>query len=122
VFAPVVQLGPGDLAGNYAGAQGSATLGVGVGWQRACRRLQQFDRAAAAERARPGRRSAVPQASKAWKLRPGRNFTGSHAGGAACAALHPKHRKFTGDIFPLAKIAGQGSIAAADPITGRLQN
>jgi hypothetical protein len=31
VFAPVVQLGPGDLAGNYAGAQGSATLGVGVG-------------------------------------------------------------------------------------------
>ena len=31
VFAPVVRLGPGDLAGNYAGAQGSATLGVGVG-------------------------------------------------------------------------------------------
>ena len=31
VFAPVAQLGPGDLAGNYAGAQGSATLGVGVG-------------------------------------------------------------------------------------------
>ena len=31
VFAPVVQLGPGDLAGNYAGAQGSATLCVGVG-------------------------------------------------------------------------------------------
>ena len=29
VFAPVAQLGPGDLAGNYAGAQGSATLGVG---------------------------------------------------------------------------------------------
>ncbi len=24
-------LGPGDLSGNYAGAQGSATLGVGVG-------------------------------------------------------------------------------------------
>ena len=31
VFAPVVRLGPGDLAGNYVGAQGSATLGVGVG-------------------------------------------------------------------------------------------
>jgi hypothetical protein len=31
VFAPVAQFGPGDLAGNYAGAQGSATLGVGVG-------------------------------------------------------------------------------------------
>jgi hypothetical protein len=31
VFAPVARLGPGDLSGNYAGAQGSATLGVGVG-------------------------------------------------------------------------------------------
>ena len=31
VFAPVAQFGPGDLAGDYAGAQGSATLGVGVG-------------------------------------------------------------------------------------------
>jgi hypothetical protein len=31
VFAPVARLGPGDLAGTYAGAQGSATLGVGVG-------------------------------------------------------------------------------------------
>ena len=31
VFAPVARLGPGDLAGDYAGAQGSATLGVGVG-------------------------------------------------------------------------------------------
>lgn len=31
VFAPVTRLGPGDLAGNYVGAQGSATLGVGVG-------------------------------------------------------------------------------------------
>ncbi|MFO1107554.1 MAG: DUF992 domain-containing protein [Bradyrhizobium sp.] len=31
VFAPVNRLGPGDLAGDYAGAQGSATLGVGVG-------------------------------------------------------------------------------------------
>ena len=31
VFAPTVRLGPGDLAGNYAGAQGSAAVGVGVG-------------------------------------------------------------------------------------------
>jgi hypothetical protein len=31
VYAPVAGLGPGDLAGDYAGAQGSATLGVGVG-------------------------------------------------------------------------------------------
>src|ERR1700739_341470 len=31
VYAPVNQLGPGDLAGDYAGAQGSASLGVGAG-------------------------------------------------------------------------------------------
>ncbi len=31
VFAPTAQLGPGDLSGNYAGVQGSAALGVGVG-------------------------------------------------------------------------------------------
>ena len=31
VYAPAARLGPGDLAGDYAGAQGSATLGVGVG-------------------------------------------------------------------------------------------
>jgi hypothetical protein len=31
VFAPVARLGPGDLTGTYAGAQGSASLGVGVG-------------------------------------------------------------------------------------------
>ena len=31
VYAPVARLGPGDLSGNYAGAQGSATLGVGAG-------------------------------------------------------------------------------------------
>jgi hypothetical protein len=31
VFAPVARLGPGDLTGNYAGVQGSATLGVGAG-------------------------------------------------------------------------------------------
>ena len=31
VFAPTRQLGPGDLSGNYAGAQGSATIGVGAG-------------------------------------------------------------------------------------------
>jgi hypothetical protein len=31
VFAPVARLGPGDLAGNYAGVQGSAALGVDAG-------------------------------------------------------------------------------------------
>src|SRR5262245_17681192 len=31
VYAPTSRLGPGDLAGNYAGADGSASLGVGVG-------------------------------------------------------------------------------------------
>src|SRR3979411_2484885 len=31
VFAPVARLGPGDLSGNYAGAQGRATRGAGVG-------------------------------------------------------------------------------------------
>jgi Protein of unknown function (DUF992) len=31
VFAPSVRLGPGDLSGNYAGAQGSASFGVGAG-------------------------------------------------------------------------------------------
>ena len=31
VFAPVARLGPGDLSGNYAGVQGSAAIGVGVG-------------------------------------------------------------------------------------------
>jgi hypothetical protein len=31
VYAPVSRLGPGDLSGNYAGAQGSAAVGVGAG-------------------------------------------------------------------------------------------
>src|SRR5262249_49603199 len=31
VYAPVAHIGPGGLSGNYAGAQGSASLGVGVG-------------------------------------------------------------------------------------------
>ena len=31
VYSPVAHLGPGDLSGNYAGAQGSASLGVDVG-------------------------------------------------------------------------------------------
>ncbi len=31
MFAPVARLAPGDLTGTYAGAQGSASLGVGVG-------------------------------------------------------------------------------------------
>jgi hypothetical protein len=31
VYAPVERIGPGDLSGDYAGAQGSASVGVGVG-------------------------------------------------------------------------------------------
>src|ERR1700710_2485497 len=31
VFAPAVRLGPGALSGDYAGAQGSASIGGGVG-------------------------------------------------------------------------------------------
>jgi hypothetical protein len=31
VYAPVARLGPGDLAGDYAGAQGSASVGLGLG-------------------------------------------------------------------------------------------
>ena len=31
VYAPVARLGPGDLSGDYAGAQGSASVGVGGG-------------------------------------------------------------------------------------------
>ena len=31
VFAPTQQLGLGDLAGNYAGVQGSASIGAGLG-------------------------------------------------------------------------------------------
>ena len=31
VFAPVERLGPGDLSGDYAGAHGSAAIGVGLG-------------------------------------------------------------------------------------------
>jgi hypothetical protein len=31
VYAPVARLGPGDLAGDYAGAQGSASFGIGAG-------------------------------------------------------------------------------------------
>jgi len=31
VFAPTRRLGPGDLSGNYVGAQGSATIGIGAG-------------------------------------------------------------------------------------------
>jgi hypothetical protein len=31
VFAPVERAGRGDIAGSYVGAQGSATVGVGVG-------------------------------------------------------------------------------------------
>ena len=31
VYAPVAWLGPGDLSGDYVGAQGSASVGVGLG-------------------------------------------------------------------------------------------
>ena len=31
VYEPVARLGPGDLAGDYVGAQGSASVGAGVG-------------------------------------------------------------------------------------------
>src|SRR2546430_11738778 len=31
VYAPVARLGPGDLSGNYAGAQGTAAIGLGAG-------------------------------------------------------------------------------------------
>jgi hypothetical protein len=31
VYAPVARLGPGDLSGDYAGAQGSASVGIGLG-------------------------------------------------------------------------------------------
>jgi uncharacterized protein DUF992 len=31
VYAPVARLGPGDLSGDYAGVQGSASVGVGAG-------------------------------------------------------------------------------------------
>jgi hypothetical protein len=31
VFAPVARLGPGDLAGRYAGVDGSASVGIGLG-------------------------------------------------------------------------------------------
>jgi uncharacterized protein DUF992 len=31
VYAPVARLGAGDLSGDYAGVQGSATVGVGLG-------------------------------------------------------------------------------------------
>ena len=31
VYPPVARLGPGDLSGDYAGAQGSASVGVGLG-------------------------------------------------------------------------------------------
>ena len=31
VYAPVARLWPGDLSGDYVGAQGSASVGVGLG-------------------------------------------------------------------------------------------
>jgi Protein of unknown function (DUF992) len=55
VYAPVARLGPGALSGDYAGAQGSATLGVGLGgtcWWAARRIRSRCSRSAC--RARPG--------------------------------------------------------------------
>src|SRR5258705_1529387 len=34
VYAPVARLGPGDLSGDYVGAHGSASVGVGLGGNR----------------------------------------------------------------------------------------
>jgi hypothetical protein len=31
VYSPVARFGPGDLSGDYAGAQGSASVGIGAG-------------------------------------------------------------------------------------------
>ena len=65
VFAPTAQLGPGDLAGNYAGAQGSASLGVGAGgtsWSAVPTIRSRFSRLA--YRARLA--STSPRDWKAW--------------------------------------------------------
>ena len=64
VWAPVARLGPGDLSGNYAGAQGSASLGIGVGGNALVGGSEQFDRAAAAQRAGPGRPQRRGRAGK----------------------------------------------------------
>ena len=73
VFAPVTRLAPGDLTGTYAGVQGRFARHRR---RRQCagRRLQQFDRAAAAERAGPGRpqrrgRTGEPRASPGTVIR-----------------------------------------------------
>ena len=61
---PTARLGPGDLSGNYAGAQGSASVGVGVGGNVLVGGSNNSIRAAAAERAGPGR----PQCrGRGWK-------------------------------------------------------
>ena len=50
VFAPTRGIQRGDLAGCYAGASASATVGVGARRQRADRRIEQHHRVSAAER------------------------------------------------------------------------
>jgi len=72
VYAPVAQLGPGDLSGTYAGAQGSATLGVGVGGNVLVGGSNNSIRVAAAQRAGPGRPSNVAAGLESLELRPGR--------------------------------------------------
>jgi len=63
-------LGPGDLSGNYAGAQGSATIGVGLGGN-VLVAVRQFDRFAAAQR--PGQVGlSVAAGLESLELRPGR--------------------------------------------------
>ena len=49
VVAPTANVAPGSLAGTYAGATASATVGVGAWCQCAGRRFRQFDRTAAGQ-------------------------------------------------------------------------
>ena len=64
VYAPVARLGPGDLAGDYARCAGQRIGRRRARWQRAGRRLGEFDRAAAAQRAGPGRPQRRGRAGK----------------------------------------------------------
>ncbi len=71
VFAPAARLGPGDLSGNYAGAAWQCDARRRRRRQRAARRLQQFDRAAAGQRAGQVGLS-VAAGLESLELRPGR--------------------------------------------------
>ena len=111
--------------------------------QRAGRRLQQFDRAAAAERAGPGRprhcrRAGEPGTASGTVARvPVQRSTEargvSRATVVRCYPVHSSRwpglrcslrnaapcRHASATIFPLAKIPGQAEHRLADPITGR---